>query len=56
MQKGYSAANFSLALTDLISVGQNQKCILELLIRNTSIYPQLRHNILCINVVSESKV
>jgi len=49
LEKGYSAAVFPLALTDLNSVGQNQKCILEFQVRNIPVYPQLKPNTFCIN-------
>lgn len=49
-KKGCSAAVFPLAPTDLNSVSQNQKCILQFQVRNIPLYPQLRPNTFCINI------
>lgn len=56
VKEGFLQLFFLWPLTDFNSVGQEWKYVLEFLIRNILICPQLRHNIVHKNAVSESKV
>lgn len=56
VKEGFLQLFFLCPLTDFNSVGQEWKYVLEFLIRNILICPQLRHNVVHKKAVSESKV